>query len=640
MKILVPKSIGASITSAVVREPSITGFSRLETSPVSPKLDQGLQAMIADPLWMLARQWQFDEFQGNDAGTPLTTSFTVQGLPVTGLKPGRDKTLGGFQTLKDDSPPVEALVEFEPALSRHPRLNAEAGQHALRMASAATLPGLGAALLKSFALTVTAPEDPDSDVRGLLWSVVLSGRSVDAAKLAAALRPNLAADGTLTALPAALTVPAGEKAAALKLLAAWLAWLDQFVLEGKTLNPAWQSNRLEYAFSMFAFGRGNPVALRAEEYTDGHLDWHTFIAEAMPTSPDVPPPAPLPQYDVATRTPAPVRYPGMPADRYWEFEDARVNFAAIEAAPKDLVRVALTEFALAYGNDWFILPVELPVGALYKVGKFMVVDSFGIQSAIKPSQNADGTPWCMYELTVKGTAPTPLADVVYLPAVVSNALEGPPLELALLVRDEMANLAWTIEKKVQGTSGDALDRDLEASRLAIRQQVGLDADDPLLVYRLMTHVPANWIPLLPVRSGVQLADPLVIRLQRAGMKRFYSVEQVVLDGDPAYADFIDLLRGQTSFIEELPTVNDVAIFVFHPRGLLIRKDENAPVKNDSLLIEEEEVPRAGAILQRSFQYARTADGRAFLWLGRSKTTGRGEAASGLRFDVAEARRGV
>ena len=236
MKILVPKSIGASITSAVVREPSITGFSRLETSPVSPKLDQGLQAMIADPLWMLARQWQFDEFQGNDAGTPLTTSFTVQGLPVTGLKPGRDKTLGGFQTLKDDSPPVEALVEFEPALSRHPRLNAEAGQHALRMASAATLPGLGAALLKSFALTVTAPEDPDSDVRGLLWSVVLSGRAVDAAKLAAALRPNLAADGTLTALPAALTVPAGEKAAAPKLLAAWLAWLDQFVLEGKTPN--------------------------------------------------------------------------------------------------------------------------------------------------------------------------------------------------------------------------------------------------------------------------------------------------------------------------------------------------------------------------------------------------------------------
>ena len=100
MKILVPKSIGASITSAVVREPSITGFSRLETSPVSPKLDQGLQAMIADPLWMLARQWQFDEFQGNDAGTPLTTSFTVQGLPVTGLKPGRDKTLAWLSDAK------------------------------------------------------------------------------------------------------------------------------------------------------------------------------------------------------------------------------------------------------------------------------------------------------------------------------------------------------------------------------------------------------------------------------------------------------------------------------------------------------------------------------------------------------------
>jgi hypothetical protein len=638
MKIVVPLSFVPDAIVVAEKEPSITSFSRLETSPVSPKLDPGLQAAIADPLWMLARQWQFDEFQGNDAGTPLTTNFTVQSLPVTGFKPGLDKTLAGFQTLNDTSPPVEALVEFEPALSRHPRLNAEAGQHLLRMANAATLPGLAAALIQNFALTVQVPEDPDSDVQGLLWSVVLSGRAVDAVKLAAALFPKLAADGSLTALPAALAIPAAEQTAAMKLLAAWLDWLRQFVFEGKTPNPAWQSNRLEYAFSMFAFGLDKPVALCAEEYTDGRLDWHTFLAEAVPASPGVQPPGPLPPYNITARTPAPVRYPGMPADRYWEFEDARVNFAAVEAAPKDLARMVLTEFALAYGNDWFVLPVELPVGALYKVSKFTVLDSFGIQFAVKPSQNTDGTPWCMYELTAKGGAPK-LADMVYLPAVVSNALEGPPLELVFLVRDEMANLAWAIEKKVQGSSGDAIDCNLEASRLAIRQQVSFGADDPMLVYRLMTHVPANWIPLLPVRSGVQLSDPLGIRLQRAGMTRFYSVEQVLL-GDLAYADFIELLRSQPSFIDDGGTINNVAMFVFHPRGRLMRVNEGGPVAKDSLVIEEEEVPRAGACVQRAFQYARTSDGRAFLWLGRSKTAGRGDAASGLRFDIVEQRRAV
>ena len=33
-------------------------------------------------------------------------------------------------------------------------------------------------------------------------------------------------------------------------------------------------------------------------------------------------------------------------------------------------------------------------------------------------------------------------------------------------------------------------------------------------------------------------------------------------------------------------------------------------------------------------YARSSDGKSWLWVGRSKTAGRGEAASQLRFDVA------
>ena len=54
---------------------------------------------------------------------------------------------------------------------------------------------------------------------------------------------------------------------------------------------------------------------------------------------------------------------------------------------------------------------------------------------------------------------------------------------------------------------------------------------------------------------------------------------------------------------------------------------------DFLRLEEEEVPREGIELKRAFNYARDASGRALLWIGRSKTTGRGEGASGLKFDV-------
>jgi hypothetical protein len=45
------------------------------------------------------------------------------------------------------------------------------------------------------------------------------------------------------------------------------------------------------------------------------------------------------------------------------------------------------------------------------------------------------------------------------------------------------------------------------------------------------------------------------------------------------------------------------------------------------------VPRIGAILKRTFQYARSSDRRSWLSIGRSKTAGRGEASSNLRFDA-------
>ena len=49
-------------------------------------------------------------------------------------------------------------------------------------------------------------------------------------------------------------------------------------------------------------------------------------------------------------------------------------------------------------------------------------------------------------------------------------------------------------------------------------------------------------------------------------------------------------------------------------------------------INEEEVPRAGAIVQETWQRARWYDGKIVLWKGRRKVTGRGEGASNVMFD--------
>jgi hypothetical protein len=121
------------------------------------------------------------------------------------------------------------------------------------------------------------------------------------------------------------------------------------------------------------------------------------------------------------------------------------------------------------------------------------------------------------------------------------------------------------------------------------------------------------------------------------MKRFYPEATVEVLGavDPAYVQFLNGLDAQTNFIDRLDIDAQLRAYVFWPRGWLLRSDPTQPMPDDDrLVIEEEEVPRIGASLKRKFQYARSSDGKSWLWIGRSKLAGRGEAESDLRFDVA------
>ncbi len=330
----------------------------------------------------------------------------------------------------------------------------------------------------------------------------------------------------------------------------------------------------------------------------------------------------------------------MPAERFWEFEDGNVNFAGAEAGVTDLLRMCVTEFALAFGNDWFLVPVRLPVGWIHRVTDFVITDNFGIASSPAAIRNPEGAQWTLYSVTPDPTLQGRLDHALFLPDSLDGVLEGTVLEETMLARDEMANLAWAIEHTVQGVSGEPLNRELEAKALAFQQRIDFDGGvaSPQLVYRLQTPVPANWTPLLPVRdTPLNLADPLSIRLARAGMKRFYPEASVDVIGavDPAYVDFLALLDAQDDFVTRIAIGDGLRAYVFYPRGWMLRRDPLHPMPDDdTLVIEEEEVPRIGATLKRKFQYARSSDGRSWLWIGRSKTAGRGEAQSALRFDVA------
>ena len=63
-------------------------WTRLEPQAISGDPEPGLEARMHDPLWLLARQWQLAEFEGEDVGTPLIVHVQTTELPITAWQPG------------------------------------------------------------------------------------------------------------------------------------------------------------------------------------------------------------------------------------------------------------------------------------------------------------------------------------------------------------------------------------------------------------------------------------------------------------------------------------------------------------------------------------------------------------------------
>ncbi|HTE47843.1 MAG TPA: hypothetical protein VK636_21560 [Gemmatimonadaceae bacterium] len=573
-------------------------WSRIEPIPLSADIRPALQATIADPAWFLCRQWQFLEFAADDGGTPIQVTFQGEISPLTRFAPGAidANSPSRARPYSADTLPLETAVEREMIWSRHPRLVAEAGQHLVRMLVAAGIGPVGDAVLKAFPLNLPAAVDNGADTAGDEWAQLARGRVIDSKTLAAGIVTARGTAATLTTLPAGLTVDGASQAKTLDVLGQWILWFQDAIVEPDGAE-AWNPRRLEYAFSAAGTASTGEVVLGAQQYADGTLDWYSVAGAVQSLATPATPSTPL---SVPPGLPTPVEYAGKPADRFWEFEDSNINFGFVDAGPTDLARMALIEFLLVYGNDWFGVPLTLPVGSVFHVTKFTVRDTFGIDVDINPSRNTGATPWSVFNIS-GGRVPE---GALFLAPTLIDTIESAPIEEVALFRDEMANMVWGVERKVQGISGDPYDRTSDEYQRAAQQQVDGPPVDAQLIYRLATSVPDNWIPFVPVPAeGSNPGTNPVIQLQRR-----------------------TLIRTQ-------PDGTRVNV---QPYGMLLRSDPTQPASTEpQLRIEEEEVPREGAVVTRTFQFGRWFDGRSLLWVGKRKRIGRGEGPSGLRFDVSE-----
>jgi hypothetical protein len=559
-------------------------------------MNAGLQARIYDPLWLLARQWQVGEFQGEDNGSPAKACFQAESAQLTRFHAGAiaPNTMVKGAPYADEIP-LETLVECErvrpaagsPATSAEKlRLAVDSGLYFLRVLDQqATSQNYRQAFIRKYALQpVTEADRAELDGDSLSFLELMAGRVPDGRQLYSSLTP--AANGAIV-FPVDLRIAPGDTAEVKQAIQLWRQWYESFFREPVADDSCWLPERMEYAFSVAARLTDGEVPLTAREYYEGHLDWYDFdlnLEVSLGAASDN-----AIQQIKQTLVPAPVTYRGMPAPRFWEFEDARVDFGAINAGPEELARMLLVEFAISYGNDWFVIPVELPVGSVCRPRSLAITNTFGERFLIHSSHDA-GEPyasWRMFQLSSPpqtGTATTVLDPGLFLlPPSLVKSLENEPVEEVLFLRDEMANMAWGVERTIESPS----ERPLHRFEQQKYPPVVPLAQSGVLNYQLATTVPDYWVPLLPVRTEAGL------RLQRGKVLK--------VDG-------------------QLETVG--------AKGRVLNADR-------PLAIFEEEIPREGLRVTRSWQLARWHDGSTHLWIGRQKEIGRGEGSSGLRFDSAE-----
>lgn len=593
----------------VLRErstPAITRFNRLEGRPRAHQFERALRAEIRDPLWMLTRQWQLGEFRGDDAGSPVLAHICAEVMRFDRYQ----ARSGTVEPLANDVP-LETQVERR-ALRWRARdlklaldLRLALGRYFQRLLAREFDAGrlqtdYRDAYRTQYAVVAPNPANPaDAPVcaHPEVWQQVsaAAGRAMDGYALLEYLDTpgHNAWDG--------IGADAADHARLAALADELREWLARLIAQPGAAD-AWQAEKLEYQFGCSApLGAAADFVARAEQYYHGHLDWYAFERGARTSLGDTPSGGPAPQLDSAGFFPMSLVFSGMPCTRWWQFEERRTNFGQVKPDRTDLGKLLLLEFGLVYANDWFVLPYTLPIGSIIRVHGIAITNVFGERIWVEPVREhgeAAWERWSMYRLTGAGDLPALL-----LAATTPQTQQGPALEEVALVRDEMANLVYGIERRVPLASGTSKPGGEAARELVahLRNALGAQPAPPPaaapLRYRLMNAVPEHWIPFVPVR---QPGSVLETRLQRAAMPR-------LLGTDPSRFALVE------------------------PRTGLLRVGlDDTPAQ--PYFINEEEVPRAGAQVTLAWQRARWLDGRTFVWLGVTKTTGRGEAASGLAFD--------
>ena len=551
---------------------------RLEGRSRDANNESGLEMRIADPLWMLGRQWQFGEFKGEDNGSPISIKANYR-TEQTGFY-----SFPNFENKqKIGNVPLEARVEAMEIRPKDLRSKVRIGQKLEELIKAHFPANESTAFIHNLRKEFPLKMEGKPDQKSRSFFNLMAGNVPDGGSLWESIQKN--------EFPQSEFLPLAAVTDTLK------KWYQALFLPAEQ-ESSWQSRNLVHQFSVHG---EKDIELQAPDYQSGHLDWYSFDQAAIGIDPTEN------TKDSEVFMPVRVSYAAMPDKRLFSFEDSKLELSGMEVDQSDLIKLMIIDFSLVSDNDWFTIPIEMELGELCWVNHITVKDVFGITTMINndkdTGQYLDANPLKMWDafkirpsdlLRERGKNNQELykkeEQFLYLPPVAAFRQESRPLEELLFLRDEYANMVWGIERTVcnelgKPTNGYDLHLELNGPFLKTEDDIE-ENNNPLPQFRLASPVPTNWIPYLPFHI-----DDSNIELRRAVM-----------------------MRNESKTAPE-----DI-----EPISLL--------AQNDLLNIREEAIPRAGVRVQLTKQRVRWTDGQTYLWLGRKVLAGKGEGSSGLTFD--------
>lgn len=587
----------------------------LETRSRQGDITDALRFRVYDPLWMLSRQWQLGEFKGNDAGTAMSVNCRVRWRPI-----GPD----GNQTPPDEVEPLEPLVEqIQRDITPIARVESAAYLTDLLFESDSLTDQQRYAVVRD--LRFRFPLDLDEDDRTVTerssiesepvraftasrnkrlarFRTAYEGKSFDGYKLYQHLK-----ESELLGIP---KVIAGK----------YVDWFTKRYLPEATAGT-WKTKSLGYEMQV----SDSAGHYEADDYPGGRLSWYSVDldhgSEGNQGARD----------GEVMALPTLATYPAAPNKRLWEFEDRKV-FMGNATGMQAKGNVAFLQYATMYGNDWMLFPLQTPFAQSVEVKEIDVYDSFGVRSVIKTrAGKKEGKDWQMFTNAPKeGKAAKAAPDrFLFMPSF-PKTLEGEPIEEVDLLRDEMANMVWGVESRIDDGCGsyldagqlaaevgkyvdDAYEADVEKARLSVN--IGQDGRARMtsdrksdLKYTLMTSVPFNWIPFVPQHIKSE---------EKKEYEGFLGGREVVLRRGkmPAYyGGEYHPVRPLTSILKVHPTRNG-------------GKEGEKP-----LFIDEEQVQGVGTQIVKNCQRARWIKGKTYTWMGYSKRVKYTQAQSGLTYD--------